>query len=70
MEWMEKASFTRLNKLFKIDAFERNHKLLLSDKNLLMLIDDPKLFIIPVFPYVAPLSLVLGEHFVLKDLSL
>lgn len=67
---MEKASFTRLNKLFKIDASERNHKVILSDKNLLMLIDDPKLFIIPVFPCVAPLSLVLGEHFVLKDLSL
>ena len=39
-----------------------------SDKNLLALIDNPKPFIMLVFPRLAPLSLVFGEHFVLKDL--
>ena len=70
MEWVEKAFFTRLNKLFEIDASEQNHKVLLLDKNLLTLIGDPKLFIILVFPRVAPPSLVHCEHFALKDLSL
>lgn len=67
VEWVEKVSFTRLNKLFEIDTSERNHKVFLSDKNLLVLIDDPKPFIISVFPHVAPPSFLLGKHFVLKD---
>ena len=67
VEWMEKASFTRLNKLFEIDTSKRAYKVFLSDKNLLALIDNPKPFIIPVFPCLAPPSLVPGEHFVLKD---
>lgn len=65
---MEKASFVRLNKLFEIDVVERVHEVLLSDKNLLVLIDNPKFFIIPVFPRLASFSLVLGKHFVLKYL--
>ncbi|RVW19416.1 hypothetical protein CK203_117330 [Vitis vinifera] len=69
VEWVEKDSFTRLNKLFKIDVSERNHNVLLSDKNLMVLINDPKPFIIHVFPHVAFPSLVASEHFVLKDLS-
>ncbi|RVW36973.1 hypothetical protein CK203_103668 [Vitis vinifera] len=68
VQWVEKASFTRLNKLFEIDALEQNHKVLLSNKNLLALINEPKSFVIPVFSRVAPLSLVLGKHFVVKDL--
>ena len=68
VEWVEKASFTRLNKLFEIGAFEQNHKVLLLDKNLLALINDSKSFIIPIFPHVAPSFLVPDEHFVLKDL--
>ena len=67
VEWMEKASFTRLNKLFEIDTSKRAYKVFLSDKNLLALIDNPKPFIIPVFPRLALPSLVPGEHFVLKD---
>ncbi|KAL6342102.1 hypothetical protein AAG906_038582 [Vitis piasezkii] len=52
VEWVDKASFTQLNKLFKINASKRAHKL----------------FIIPIFPRLALPSLVPGEHFVLKDL--
>ena len=47
---------------------ERAYKVLLSNKNLLVLIDNPKSFIIPVFSHLAASSLVLGEYFVLKDL--
>ena len=35
----------------------------------MVLINDPKPFIIHVFPHVAFPSLVASEHFVLKDLS-
>ncbi|KAL6334873.1 hypothetical protein AAG906_023678 [Vitis piasezkii] len=49
VEWMEKASFTWLNKLFEIDTSKRAYKVFLSDKNLLALIDNPKPFIIPYF---------------------
>ncbi|KAL6319629.1 hypothetical protein AAG906_020706 [Vitis piasezkii] len=48
VEWVEKASFTLLNKLFEIDT------------NLLALIDNPKSFIIPAFSRLAPSSLVSG----------
>ena len=34
IEWVEKASFTRINKLFEIDAAKWVHSFLLSDKNL------------------------------------
>ena len=66
---MKKASFTRLSKLFEIDVVEWAHNALLSDKNLQALIKNLKSFIIPVFPWLAPPSLVHDEHFVLKDLS-
>ncbi|KAL6342662.1 hypothetical protein AAG906_013068 [Vitis piasezkii] len=34
MEWVEKAYFAWLNKLFEISSFERNRQVLLMDKNL------------------------------------
>lgn len=68
MEWVEKASFTYLNKLFKIDAIERAHIILLSNKNLQALIENPELFISQVFPRLVLPSLVPDKHFVLKDL--
>lgn len=66
---MEKAFFAMLNKPFEIEVSERNHKIFLLDKNLLALINEPKSFIMPVFPHVAPSFLVPGKHFVLKNLS-
>ena len=34
VEWVEKASFARLNKLFEIIAAERHHETLLTARNL------------------------------------
>ena len=34
VEWVEKASFDRLNKLFEITLNERNYQMLLSARNL------------------------------------
>ncbi|KAL6320725.1 hypothetical protein AAG906_008725 [Vitis piasezkii] len=58
IEWVEKAFFALLNKLFEIEVFERNHKVFLLYKNLLAFINEPKSFIMPVFPHVAPSFLV------------
>lgn len=54
--WVEKAFFTRLNKLFKIDQAKQNHVLFM--KNLKVILAHPKLFVILVFPRLAPPTLV------------
>ena len=70
MEWVEKASFSQLNKLFEIFASKRDHQVLFMDKNLQVVVKESKPFIIPILPRLAPLSLVPSEHHVLKDLPL
>lgn len=70
VEWVEKASFDRLNKIFEISANERNHRVLLTDRNLLVVVRESKSFILPILPRPAPKVLVPYEHHVLKDLPL
>ena len=41
VEWVEKASFTRLNSLFEIVAAERHHETLLTARNLLAVVREP-----------------------------
>lgn len=67
VKWVEKASFARLNKLFKINVVEWAYNVLLSNKNLQALIENLKPFIIPMFSRLAHSSLVLDEHFMLND---
>ena len=40
VEWVEKASFARLNKLFEISTAERHHETLLTTRNLLAVVRD------------------------------
>lgn len=69
VEWVDKTSFDRLNKLFVISARERNHETLLIEENLLKLVWDPKLYSAPSsFPHSVPRVLVPDEHYVVKDL--
>lgn len=68
MEWVEKASFAQLNKLFEISASERDHQVLLSDKNLQVLVKEAKPFILSILPRLAHRFLVSNEHYALKDL--
>lgn len=68
VEWVEKSSFARLNKLFAIEQSEQNHSVLLTEKNLRVVLAQAKSFVILLLPRLAPLILVLGWHFVLKDL--
>ena len=68
MEWVEKASFARLNKLFEISTSERNYQIFFMDKNLQAVLKEAKSFILPIFHRLAPRPLVPDKHHVLKDL--
>lgn len=68
VEWVEKAFFARLSKLFEISASEWNHQVLLTNKNLQALVKEVKLYILPILPYLAPQTLVPDDHHVLNDL--
>ena len=41
VEWVEKASFDRLNRLFEIEAVERSCDILLSTQNLRSVMREP-----------------------------
>lgn len=68
VEWVEKASSDRLNKLFVISSSARHHQTLLTGKNLLAVVRESQSYIIPILPCLAPKVLVSGEHRVLNDL--
>ena len=68
VEWVMKSSFSFLNKLFEIDQSKRSHGVLLTEKNQKVILAQVKPFVIPLFPKLAPPTLVSSEHFVLKDL--
>ena len=69
VEWVEKASFDRLNKLFEIAATERHHQTLFTARNLLVVVREPQPYITNILPRRLPKQVVPGEHFVLKDLA-
>lgn len=50
VEWVEKASFDRLNKLFMIASKEQNHQTLLTARNLLAFIQEPQPYVLPIIP--------------------
>ena len=68
MEWVEKESFDRLNKLFVISACEYHHQTLLTNHNLLLVVWEPQPYVFPILPRIALKVLVFGKHPVLRDL--
>ncbi|RVW85640.1 hypothetical protein CK203_037575 [Vitis vinifera] len=68
VEWVEKAMFDRLNRLFEIAAVERSCETLLSAQNLRLVIQEPQPYMLNILPRWLPKEVVAGEHFVLKDL--
>ena len=68
VEWVEKASFNRLNKLFEIAACEKNYQTLLSTRNLSTMVREAQSYTLNIIPKRLPKKVVAGEHFVLKDL--
>ena len=68
IEWVEKASFNRLNKLFEITAAERHYQTLLTTRNLLVVVWETQSYITNILPRRLPKLVVPEEHFVMKDL--
>ena len=68
VEWVEKASFERLNRLFEIISVERHYQTLLTAWNLLAVVREPQPYVLNILPRRLPKVVVPGEHFVLKDL--
>ena len=68
VEWVEKASFARLNKLFEITTAERHYETLLTTRNLLAVVRESQTYIINILPRNLPKKVVSREHYVLKDL--
>ena len=68
VEWVKKASFNRLNRLFEITTIERHHQTLLSTQNLLAVVQEPQSYVLNILHRRLPKVVVLGEYFVLKDL--
>lgn len=69
VEWVEKTSFDRLNKLFVISSSKRHHQTLLTDWNLLAVVWESQSFILPILSHLLPKVLEPDEHHTLRDLS-
>ena len=70
VDWVEKASFGCLSKLFEIDAKERQCKTLLTARNLTAVVREPQEYVINILPRKMPNEVVLGEHYIVKDLPI
>ena len=68
VEWVEKASFDRLNILFEITSIERHYQTLLFVRNLLAVVQEPQPYVLNILHRRLPMVVMLGKHFVLKDL--
>ncbi|XP_034686782.1 uncharacterized protein LOC117915339 isoform X1 [Vitis riparia] len=68
VEWVEKAFFDWLNKLFVISASEWHYQTMLTDRNLLAVVQESQSYVLPILPRLTPKVLVPGEHHILKDL--
>ncbi|RVW49469.1 hypothetical protein CK203_111151 [Vitis vinifera] len=67
VDWVEKASFGCLSKLFEIDAKERQCKTLLTVRNLTAVVREPREYVINILPRKMPKEVVPGEHYTVKD---
>ena len=68
VNWVEKASFKKIQKLLEISEWEWHHKILLTVRNLRELSCSPSPYIIPVIPHHFPIEIVEGECYVIADL--
>lgn len=68
VEWVEKASFDLLNKLYVISSLEQDHQTLLLAQNLLAVVQEPQSYVLPIIPKRLPKIVIPREHHVLKDL--
>nr|CAN66182.1 hypothetical protein VITISV_025182 [Vitis vinifera] len=70
VDWVEKASFACLNKLFEIDAKERCYKTLLTARNLMTVVRESQEYVVNILPRKMTKEVVPGEHYTVKDLPI
>eukprot|EP00261_Vitis_vinifera_P033624 XP_019074867.1 PREDICTED: uncharacterized protein LOC104879194 [Vitis vinifera] len=71
VDWVEKASFACVCKLFEIDPKERAYKTLLSARNLTEVVREPQEYVINILPRkLAKDEIVPREHYTVKELPL
>ncbi|RVX09047.1 hypothetical protein CK203_013857 [Vitis vinifera] len=70
VDWVEKASFVYVNKLFEIDAKERHYKTLLSARNLMAVVRESQDYVVNILPRKLPKEVVPGEHYTVKELPI
>ena len=68
MNWVEKASFKKIQKLLEISKRERHHEILLIARNVCELSCSPSPYILSVIPHHLPTEIVEGEHYVIANL--
>ena len=68
VNWVEKASFKKIQKLLEIFDQERHHEILLTARNLRELSRSPSPYIIPVIPRPLPTKIVNIEHYIIANL--
>ena len=68
VNWVEKTSFKKIQRLLEISKQERHHEIILTAKNLRELSCSPSPYIIPVIPRPLPAEIVEGEHYIIVDL--
>ena len=61
VEWVEKASFDRLNKLLEITVVERHYQMLLIARNLLAVVWEPQPYVLNILPRRLPKAVVPGN---------
>ena len=61
VEWVEKASFDRLNKLLEIIVVERHYQMLLIARNLLAVVWEPQPYVLNILPKRLPKVVILGN---------
>ena len=61
VEWVEKASFDRLNKLLEIIVVERHYQMLLIARNLLAVVWEPQPYVLDILPRRLPKVVVPGN---------
>ena len=70
VDWVERASFACLSKLFEIDAKERYYKTLLTARNLTAIVGESQEYVVNILPKKMPKEVVPGEHYTVKDLPI
>ena len=68
VNWVEKASFEKIQRLLEISEPERHHEILLTAKNLRDLSRSPFPYTIPIILLPLPIEIVEGKHYVIADL--